>query len=97
MEVLSTYYLIFIAICLAGFALYSAGQWRRELKFYRSSGWDFGKDSGRKIFTGTVRPDEIAEKPISNKRRVMVAYPLLIATCTILAVLLLIIELGKQL
>ena len=96
MEVLSKYYLTYIAICLVGLALYSAVQWWKDLKFYRSNGWDFNNDSGRKIFTGTVRLDGVEERPVSNKRRVLVAFPLLIATCTILAVLLLVIEWGKR-
>ena len=96
METLSTYYMTYIAICLVGYCLYSAGQWWGDLKFYRANKWDFTKDSGRKIFAGTARRDGIEEIPISNRRRVFVAYPLLILTTAILAILLLVIELGKQ-
>ena len=74
-------------LAVGAFAFFkTAFEWRRDLIFYKAANWDFTKDSGRKVKLGNFRG--LKGNPVSNKARVVYAYPgMLLVICVFLSLL----------
>ena len=62
---------VLLALLIAGF-IFALQRWARDLWFYKTNGWDFTKDSGFEMYSGT---ENIAGEKIFNKERVVFGYP----------------------
>lgn len=62
-----------LALLFAYFCVRALIDWYRDMKFYRSNGWDFEKSSGI-IYRQAIGDDT----PVPNKARVLIGAPLMI-------------------
>jgi hypothetical protein len=69
------------------YTVYLISEWIRDLRFYHSINWDFRNDSGRKMIPGGPHLSMKGMNPVSNKQRVLLGYPLMIAVGIISTIL----------